>query len=371
MPNILATIFVFLSFMSFTVSQTQSLSESVEYDFNNNRFLSGNDAVSMIQQDTSGNLSYFGQGLMSNLGIEIMGNYVFCIVAVNQTDPINNINVYDLTEETFVTSFTIDNAQVLNGMASDGVSRIWVTDFVDRSIYEIDFSDLMAPVSQQILSNSEITNQLNGITYDETQNRLVFVSWNDDIIRQIDLNDNSISIVLENTGITNMDGIDTDSNKNFYVSSWTPTSRITRFSNDFSSSEVLPIPGVLNPADICVAKEINILAIPSFQHNVILWPLEDISTSTSDLLNNKEIQIKTFPNPSSGTFNVELEVDWKQVNCQMYDPIGRLIWKGNFENTGNDQFQIVVANLQNGAYFLDLNIDQKISITKLVQIEND
>lgn len=359
--------FVFLA-ISPSFTQSASLAESVEYDPVNNRFISGNDAVSMIQQDPIGNLSYFGQGLASNLGIEVMGNYIFCIVATMQNAPINTINVYDLTTETFVSTHVINNAILLNGMASDGVSKIWVTDFQGSAIYEVDFSDILNPVSAQIAGSSEISNQPNGITYDESQNRLVFVSWNDQDIRQLDLSDNTVSIASEGTGTSNMDGIDLDQNNNFYVSSWTPVTRITKYSNDFSSSEVLNIPGITNVADLCVAKEINIIALPSFQHNVILWDLGDLTSTASDLFIDN-IAINTFPNPSKGMFNLDIkDENWNTMDCQILDPLGRLIKKMNFEYSGKDNFQIDISHLENGSYYLNVILDQKRSTTRLVHI---
>ena len=367
MTNFFTTILIFLCCFTSAFSQTQSIAESVEYDPINNRFISGNDATSMIQQDTMGNLSYFGQGLSSNLGMEIIGNYIFCVVATDQFQPVRDIMVYDLTTETFVSSITIDNALLLNGMASDGVSKIWVTDLQGQSIYEVDFSDIMAPTSSQIAGGGGFSSFPNGITYDASQNRLVFVDWFASTIWQLDLNDNSVSVAFANTGTMNMDGIDIDGNNNFYVSSATPDSRVTKYANDFSTSEILDIPGLSNPADLCVAKEINMLAIPSFQHNVILWRLEDeMTTSTSDIHNTSEVQISTYPNPSEGIFSIEIKNEnWKVVQCEILDAVGHLIKSTRIENNGMNQFQIDLSQYQTGTYYMDLTIDQSRLVSKL------
>lgn len=364
------TLLLIISASIFSFAQTSSLSESVEYDPLGNRFLSGNDATSIIQQDTMGNLSYFGQGLPSNFGMEIIGNNLFCIVATSQTAPVQIINVYDLSTETFVTSYTISNAIFLNGMTSDGISKIWLTDFQGASIYEVDFSDLQQPSEQMIVSNTNIPNSPNGITYDQSQNRLVFVSWTDDVIRQVDLSDNSVSIALANSGISNMDGIDMDANNNFYVSSWSPDSRITMYTNDFSSSEILNIPGLSNPADLCVAKEINMLAIPSFQNDVILWRLEPIVTSTNDYELSAEISISLFPNPSNGVFQINFPSELKgEVKLQIVDLSGRTILNVKKSKLNLKPLQVDLSNEAAGTYWINFQFENNKSIYKQIQIK--
>ena len=353
-------IIVGLLLNTISFAQTSSFAESVEYDPIGNRFLASADQNSILQIDTSGNLSYFGNGLTADLGMEIIGNRLFCIVSTT-------VMVYDLTTELMITSINIPTAQFLNGMASDGVSTIWVSDFQGDAIYEIDVADINNPQAQRLI---DTPNTPNGITYDEANNRLVFISWSDEKIRQIDLQDTTISVVLDNSGISNMDGIDMDGNNNFYVSSWTPSNRITKFSNDFSTNEIINVPGISRPADICLAKEVNILATPSRRHDVILWPIEGVTTATSEIIILDEEDVHFFPNPSKGLSYFKFpNIDWHKLDCEITDLSGRLIAKFRYQNTGNDSNLLNLSSLRNGTYIVSCLLDNKYEVSKQIILQ--
>jgi len=337
------------------------MAESVEYDAVGNRFLAGSDMTSIVEIDTLGNFSYFGEGLTSNLGMEIMQGHLFSIVGQDM------INVYDLETELLISSVTITGAQFLNGMASNGISKLWVTDFVGRAIYELDFSNLSEATYTALAGMAEIPNLPNGIIYDEANNRLVFVSWNDGVIRQLDLEDNSVNVVIEDLEISNMDGIDMDSQNNYYVASWSPESRITKFSSDFSESEILDIPGISNPADICIANEINLLAIPSFQHDVIFWPLEETTTGNTNIEQSNSNNIDIFPNPSNGKFFVQItNQQWTQVGCQLIDARGVSLNKWTFQHNQMNGLELDLSAYPDGLYTLSISIDGGVKETRNV-----
>lgn len=362
LTHLFISVVFLLFFGNASFAQNSSKAESVEYDPVENRFLVGSDDVSIIEIDSLGDFSYFGNGLDSNLGIEVMDGNLFCIVGEDL------MKVYDLATETEIAELSIAGAQFLNGMTSDGVSKIWVTDFVGRAIYEIDFSDLSQPVILELANMDDIPNLPNGITYDEVNNRLVFVSWNDEVIRQLNLEDGSISIVAENIGISNMDGIDLDKENNFYVASWSPESRITKFSSDFSEREVLNIPGVQSPADICVADEINMLAIPSFQHDVIFWPLET-TTSNNVVHESNGIGVDVFPNPSKGELHIQLSnQDWQDMALQLIDNGGRITNTWLFQNNQRNSLSLDLFEHPNGVYTLSVLLDGRIQGSKKIVI---
>ncbi|MFT7587926.1 MAG: hypothetical protein ACI959_000131 [Limisphaerales bacterium] len=361
--------FLLLLTFSFTAfAQVNSQVESVEYDPIGNRFIMGDDGVGMIQSDTSGILSYFGSGLKSSFGIEIMGNYAFCIVAASSTGPVQIVRAYDLTTETEVSSVTIPGTLFLNGMASDGVSTIWVTDFQGRTIHELDFTDVLAPTYTEVVSSTDISNMPNGITHDASQNRLVFVSWDDNKIRQVSLTDYSVSVVLDGTTFNTMDGIDMDIENNFYISSWSPTNRITKFSNDFSVSEIIPVPGMLNPADICIAKEINILAVPSFSHDVIYWALEAPITSAIENIQTEKPISNAFPNPSSNKFHFNItQENWNAANCKINSLEGKTLEQFDINNNGGT-ISLDLASYSSGIYIIEFLIDGKYTFSEKIQL---
>jgi len=91
----------------------------------------------------------------------------------------------------------------------------------------------------------------------------------------IDLTTEEQTTVVANTGLGNLDGVDMDGDGRFYVSSWSPA-RITRYSNDFATSEFVVqgyVEGLSNPADISYSIETDTLGvansgngIPSFHY---------------------------------------------------------------------------------------------------------
>ena len=111
--------------------------ESVEYDPVNLRFLvSNSNSIIAINQD--GSMEQFGTNAAASFGMEVIGNTLFVIQN-------NAIEAYDLTTEDLISSLPISSAGFLNGMASDGVNHLWVTDFSNKKIHEIDVTDIANP----------------------------------------------------------------------------------------------------------------------------------------------------------------------------------------------------------------------------------
>ncbi len=236
----------------------QSLSgvESVEYDPINNRYLASSDNSSIVAIAPNGGLSYFGSGTDADYGMEVMSGTLFVISN-------NGIKGYNLVNENEVMNLTIPGVQFLNGMGSNGVDKLWVSDFNGLSIYEVDVSNIAAPSSIMVADQTDLDNkQPNGIVYDGSNSRILIVTWGSNAsIKAMDLTSYTVTNVVANTGVGSIDGIDYDNDGNWYISSWSPA-RITKYSNDFSTSEVITVPGISNPADICYAIETDTLAIP-------------------------------------------------------------------------------------------------------------
>jgi len=254
MRKITSLLLLFICSIS-TNAQSLSGVESVEYDPINNRYLASSDGTSIVAIAPNGALSHFGSGLTARYGMEIVGNTLFAISTTH-------IKGYDLTSETPVMDLNISGASFLNGLGSDGGNRLWASDFGSKKIYEIDITNLSSPTYATVANQTDLNSQQpNGIVYDAANNRIVFVNWgNNAPIKAMDLTSYAVTTVA-NTTLTNIDGIDRDALGNWYVASWSPA-RITRYSNDFSSSEIITVPGISSPADICYAIETDTLAIP-------------------------------------------------------------------------------------------------------------
>lgn len=253
------TVYTLFALLFSVAAMAQSLSgvESIEYDPINNRYLASSDNSTIVSIEPNGALSYFGTSATADYGMEVINGILYTVAGTS-------IKGYDMVNENEAVSLTISGAQFLNGMGSNGVDRLWVSDFNGYDIYEIDLSNLNAPSYQMVADQTDLgtSSKPNGIVYDGDNNRILIAGWGSNApIRAMDLSSYAVSTVVANTGVGNIDGIDNDSEGNWFISSWSPA-RITKYSNDFSSSEVITVPGISNPADICYATETDTLAIP-------------------------------------------------------------------------------------------------------------
>ena len=323
----------------FNHSQNYSSAESVEYDSVNNRWLVSN-GNRIISDDGQGNLSYFGNGATS-YGLEVIGNTLFGIQG-------SSIIGYDLTTEQQVTIATISGASFLNGMTSNGVNTVYVTDFSQGKIHKVDFLDFANPIIEEIVSNTQ--NTPNGILYDESNNRLIYVSWgNNAQIKQVNLSNNQVSTIVT-TILGNIDGIDDDAVGNFYVSSWSPD-RITKYDSNFQNPETVDTPSLSAPADIGINKTTGIMGIP-MGNNVIFVDLgvlsidEYIGNRPSFTLSNNPIdsnsKLEIFSNQTT------------QMKIELFDVAGKKIKtiSDSNINVGKTDITLEMIKQSPGVYFI-------------------
>jgi hypothetical protein len=283
---IAAALLVILS----TDAQTLSNIEAAEFDPINHRFLVSNGSNVMEVNSAGQAIGEIGGGTpQSSYGMEVIGNTLFTIVG-------SAVKAYDLTSGSQLSSITIAGADFLNGMASDGVNRVWVTDFGLSKIHEIDYSDLQNPAYSTVVNNTGVTP--NGICYDEANNRLVFVAWSgtSSDITGVSLSDYSLTTLVANASLNSIDGIDNDNYGNYFLASWSPQ-RITKYNFDFTISETITVAGGLNnAADIAYAEEIDTLIIPNSGNETVRFvgfqPVNAVSES-----NLEGMEPSCFPNP--------------------------------------------------------------------------
>jgi hypothetical protein len=337
----------------------QSLSniESVEYDHNNHRFLVSNSSSIISLDPSSGDLSYFGSGSAS-YGMEVMNNTIFVIS--------NGIKAYDLTSELEVMDLEIPGSIFLNGMASNGVDKLWLTDFSAKKVYEVDVSDLENPSYTIIIENTGSTP--NGIVYDEDNNRLLFVNWNSNApIKSIDLTTYILEEVIS-TSLGNCDGIDNDNSDNYYVSSWSPL-QISMFNSDFSDDlVVIEAPGISSPADICYAQEIDTLAIPNSGNNTVTF----IGFTTTGIDENRinESGLRIIGNPITVQSYIHFYNPSNSfIELSIYSVEGKLVKqliKGN-RQVGDYSILLNGIELTRGAYIAKLSVNNKVESIQFIK----
>jgi sugar lactone lactonase YvrE len=302
--------------------RAQSLTsiESAEFDAVNHRFLVSN-GNNIIEVNSNGLvIDEIGDGLPeATHGMEVVGSTLFTIDG-------DYVNAYDLTTDALLSSVVISGAGFLNGMASDGEGRVWVTDFSTKKIFEIDFSDVLNPTYQTVVSNTVVTP--NGICYDADNNRLVFVAWTgtSSDVTAVSLDNYSMTALVTNASLNSIDGIDNDNYGNYYLASWSPQ-RITKYNSAFSVSEIITIPGGLNnPADIAYAEEIDTLIIPNSGNNTVRLIGFSVPLDVVDF-DSPNTSIKCYPNPvgDHAVISFMHEQDG-MVEIDAIDPQGKIVY---------------------------------------------
>jgi sugar lactone lactonase YvrE len=346
--------FVFLSSLCF--AQNYNNIESVEYDASQNRFLVSN-GTSIIQRASDGTLSYFGSG-SANYGMEVMNGTLFAISG-------SNIKGFDLETEAEVMNLSIPNTGFLNGLTNDGNGRLWATDFGANRIYEIDVTDISNPSSSIVVNSTGATP--NGIVYDGINDRLIFVTWSSNAdIKAVSLNDYSVSTVTS-TSYGSIDGIDEDNDGNYYISYWSTPAGISKYPADFSTPTTISVPGISTPADICYAKEIDSLAIPSGGNNVIFVGF-DTSTPVGEII-DEDYQFSMGPNPMATETTIQFHLETQEkVNLGIYSLDGKLVKNlSNGEMTqGWHKVMLTGIELSAGTYIINLETKKGVITEKLV-----
>jgi hypothetical protein len=346
--------------LSASLSQAQSLTaiEGVEYDPTNQIFLvgNGNNVVRMhsdaVPQGTLG-------AAKSNYGMEVMNGVLFSIVG-------SAIKGYDVTTGAQVMTHTLSGASFLNGMASNGTDKLWVSDFSAKKIYELNVADLTAPSSSIVVANT--TSTPNGLTYDASNNRLVMVSWGANAsIKAIDLATYTLSVITT-TNLGNCDGVDHDSYGNYYVSSWSPNA-ITKFSNDFTTTSTVTVTGgVSSAADICYAEELDTLAIPCTGNNVVKF----VGFNPSFVVegNTSEFQAYGYPTEVKDMYTVGFDLPQAvDVNIRLFDVNGRLVNEvvNRTFPLGNNQVVLTELPSESGIYFVQVWAGTQLSVVSFIR----
>jgi hypothetical protein len=349
-------IFTLISIFSFSIVFSQSYNgpESVEFDFANNRWLIGNkNTGTVIARDMNGNFTPFVSGMTSGpYGIEILGNTLYCCYGGGK------IRGYDLTTGAQVFNLNL-NATFLNGICSDGVSNLFVTDFSAKKIYRVNVNTSAFNVYVTGLTKSP-----NGIIYEAANQRLVFVNWGTSApIQQVALSDSSVT-TLVTTALSNIDGIAADAYGNYYVSTW-GNNTIRKFSNNFATGPTTVVTGLTSPADLFYNTLTDTLAIPnSGTLNNVVW-VGFGSTLNSQNIEEEKSDIKIFPMPChNGEFTIQTQE--KLNHIKIFNIEGKEVFSEKIICEKNSEIK-VQSLLSKGTYLIELYGEGK-KITKQLSV---
>ena len=329
----------FLLFSAIAFSQTYSGPESAEYDYANSRWLIANTTShEVLARSSSGVLTVFASGLVSGpYGIEIVGNVLYCCSGAS-------VKGYSLATGANVFNLNV-GATFLNGMTHDNSGNLYATDFSAKKIFKIN-------TTTQAFSAiaSSLVQSPNGIVFDQTNNRCVFVNWGASApIKAIDISTNVVTTLLS-TSLSNIDGITRDGAGNYYIATW-GGQNVLKYDSAFANPATSVTTGLSNPADLFYNTVNNVLAIPNSGNNTVTFL--DLSLGTNEF--NSLNALAVFPNPANNEAFVKF--DGNEIVSASYEIVnieGKVVATTNLGEISNGQFSVDTSKFPTGVYYLTL-----------------
>lgn len=338
--------FVFAVALSITATAQLSVIESVEFDAVNHRFLVSNNSEVAIVNGSGTYVGAMSGNAAASYGMEVMNGKLFAITN-------NTVKAFELTTGLQQMTLTITGSQFLNGMASNGVDKLWVSDFGGKKIYEVNVSDLLNPTFTTVATFTSAEPSPNGLLYEAESNRLLFVTWGSAAkVKAIDLATGTITQLFSGAN-GNMDGIDRDAYGHYYISSWSPSSRITQYNSDFSTAQTITVSNLLQPADIAYATEIDTLIIPSTGNTRVYFV--GFNPSSVNETNLDENTLLVYPSPAAELISASFQLSvGGKVAIEAIDMQGKVAAVLFNEPLSNGRQQVImdVRMLSTGVYTL-------------------
>ena len=100
--------------------------------------------------------------------------------------------------------------------------------------------------------------------------------------------------------------------------------------------------------------------IPDFEKALDMLNLENC-----DIFDKKSL-FSVYPNPSNGVVKFTLNYDVK-VTVQVFDMLGKMIYMFDNHNSGMDELDVFLSNLDEGVYMVKALGEKNIFTTKLVK----
>ena len=324
------------SFLACSGSAQYQGPESVEYDAANDRYLVSNTQSSTIKaRSQSGTVTDFASGFGgAPYGLEIMGDVLYACVG-------GGIRGFDLATGQQVYTRSLGGT-FNNGITSDG-QFLYVTDFSAQRIYKV---DPVADTHSTLVPATAGTP--NGIVWDPVGQRLITVFWGSNApIKAFDRNTGTITTLVANTGLGNIDGVTIDCFGNVLIASWSPA-RITSYLPTFDQPGVnLGVAGLSNPADIDFDEVNKRICIPNSGNNTVT--LVDVAC-TAGMQDALDKELRVFPNPATNSLRVEGAAHNERY--ELIDMQGRVVASGSLGEDG----LLDISGLLEGNYMLHLSV---------------
>lgn len=360
----LLTIVSALLFSLTMFSQAYNSPESIEFDYANNRWFIANNGGNNIltRSSVTGALTVFASTGFSGggpHGLEIVGDTLYACAG-------GSLRAYDINTTLLVFTKVITGASFLNGITHDNSGNLFITDYTNNKIFRFNTGtrSFNAFVSTGLSSP-------NGIIFDQVNNRCVFVQWAGSV-KSVLLSDSTVSTLVASTGFSSCDGITKDGTGNYYLSSWSTTSKVTRYTSTFTSPVAVITSGLSNPADIFYNVLTDTLGVPnSGSGNNTTYHYFGATTAIEESEKSK-FNFSVSPNPIAKTAEIKFETTAEgNVKIELFDVKGQLVETILDENQskGTHSVGFDKSTLSLGNYFFTISTPVGTETKKIVIAE--
>lgn len=332
--------------------------ESVEYDASANRYI--------VSNTDNGELLSFVPGQAPTL----------FTADVNSPHGLAEYNgVIYVCDGSWVKGFTLSDGQpafslnlgatFLNGICSDGIGNLFVTDFSGKKIYRVRIS------SQTFGLVANTVNTPNGILFDEAHARLIYCTWGASAkLMEMDTVNFTMTPKIT-TGLSNLDGVVQDGCGNFFVSCW-GTDKIYKIDSLFGTPTIVFSAGVSDPADLYFNLLNDTLAVPNTSANTITFYPADFciedTVSHASITQESTFLLDVVSLPG------ELRLLWKvpatdngHMNVEVLDVTGHLLQNVRLSGTSlaENTYAVPTQNWAAGIYLVRVSVGERMVCKKV------
>lgn len=206
------------------------------------------------------------EGLKAPKGMAIFNDFLYVA-------DVNELVEIDIKKEKIVKKYKVKGATFLNDVTSDNLGTIYFSDMFENKIH------MLKNKKVSVISNNDMPSP-NGLKMIDPAH-LIIGFWGNDLDKKTFQTKNKgglVAVDLKQFEVTNedlnqsecrgnLDGVDTDSNGNLWVSDWVTGDVYKVLKNGKTSKEYNFGQGT---ADISIAKELGLLLIPQMAKNKII-----------------------------------------------------------------------------------------------------
>jgi hypothetical protein len=84
-------------------------------------------------------------------------------------------------------------------------------------------------------------------------------------------------------------------------------------------------------------------------------------------LRTSGFEVKVYPNPSNGVFNVKTDKISGNLNLRLVDMAGKSLWKGSYSTFNQTLYTLDFTYLPAGVYVLEVKTNKEYHTVKLVR----